>query len=259
MTVNLKGNNLRNVSVFGKQNNIISIVGNEEIREAPHDVLKVTMKDDTEYVVDIAGAQYGYHYPVCRWELFALGRIRRIDCVNDFGTAYKGLSDPRNNFMLVMMKEPARDAIISNQGLATENMETVFDAWIEGKQLTIALLSKMGKKKHDGRMRDMFNTLAVSMQDFVGRASKDKNYVVAIKNTSASKEYPNGRSMYVYGDGSTQYYDELQNEGEEPEWAKLPSEEDELRSVQRDFPFMRNMSKEAGLRMVREIRTMGGY
>ncbi len=258
MTVNLKENNLRDVSVYGNQNNIISIVGSEEIREAPHDVLKVTMKDNTEYVVDIAGAQYGYHYPVCRWELFALGRIRRIDRVNDFGTAYKGLSDPRNNFVLVMMREPARDAIISNQGLVTENMDTVFDAWMEEKQSTVALLTKMGKKKHDGLMSEMFNTLAVSMQDFVGRASKNKNYVVAIKNTSASKEHPNGRSMYVYGDGSTKYYDELQNEVEEPEWAKLPSEE-ELRSVQRDFPFMRNMSKEAGLRMVREIRTMGGY
>ena len=96
MTVDLK--NLREMSVFGNSKKPRMTVLGEIQVECPHKVLRVTMLDNTPYVVDIAGAQFGFHSPVSRWELFTSGRVRHISKTFDFGTSKKSLMNPREEF-----------------------------------------------------------------------------------------------------------------------------------------------------------------
>ena len=234
MTVYLKDNHLRQVSIAGKENNIIAVTPEgEQLKDLPHDILELTMKDGEEYAIDIAGAQYGYHYPVYHWETFGHHRIRYISQVYDFGHTKGQLSKPGSNPLAAMMKQPARAAIMGNQRLAIENLDAAFDEWFAQKQVSIEKMLKMGKKKHDALMSDMVKTLGTSMNCFVDQASKSKDFVVAIRTIPKSKDYPKGRTMYVKGDGSTSYLDEMKDE---TDWPKELSWEEEMKFLKAEFP-----------------------
>ena len=43
------------------------------------------MKDGNSYVLDMTGAQYGWHEPVMPWQLYNTSRVREINDVRPFG------------------------------------------------------------------------------------------------------------------------------------------------------------------------------
>ncbi|KAL8647337.1 MAG: hypothetical protein Q9210_005618 [Variospora velana] len=54
------------------------VTGVEDLNEYQHEILLVTLKDTSVYVVDLAGAQYGYHEPVMPIELYEISRAVEI-------------------------------------------------------------------------------------------------------------------------------------------------------------------------------------
>ncbi|KAI4088117.1 MAG: hypothetical protein LQ344_006297 [Seirophora lacunosa] len=52
--------------------------GEEDLSEYQHQVLLMTLKDASVYVVDLAGAQYGYHEPVIPRKLYEESRAVQI-------------------------------------------------------------------------------------------------------------------------------------------------------------------------------------
>ncbi|KAL8942158.1 MAG: hypothetical protein Q9211_001527 [Gyalolechia sp. 1 TL-2023] len=52
--------------------------GSEDLNSYQHEVLTVTLKDGSVYVVDLAGAQYGYHEPVMPLKTYADSRARAV-------------------------------------------------------------------------------------------------------------------------------------------------------------------------------------
>lgn len=50
-----------------------------------HTVIRVTVKNGDVYVLDMAGAQYGWHEPVIPWPLYNASRVRDIKDVLPFG------------------------------------------------------------------------------------------------------------------------------------------------------------------------------
>lgn len=57
-----------------------------------HAILKVTLKNDAQYALDITGAQYGWSEAVLPWNTYANSRIQRIVETLKFGHAQGELS-----------------------------------------------------------------------------------------------------------------------------------------------------------------------
>ncbi|KAI4110233.1 MAG: hypothetical protein LQ345_007038, partial [Seirophora villosa] len=67
----VKARNPLTIRLFGQN-------GKEDLSEYQHQVLLVTLKDASVYVVDLSGAQYGYHEPVMPRKLYEESRAVQI-------------------------------------------------------------------------------------------------------------------------------------------------------------------------------------
>ena len=95
---------------------------------------------------------------------------------------------------------------MNNHNMLVDEMKSVVDTWFHEKQVSVADLAKMGKKKHNAMMDDLFKCLKTSITGFAKAASSRAGFIVAVKYLPASKKFPNGRARFVHGDGS--YKDE---------------------------------------------------
>jgi hypothetical protein len=209
--------------------NIINI-GAPQMKH-PHAVLRVTTKGGKEYCVDLAGAQFGVHDPVSAWDNYASRHVRLVASEKSFGTARKALINPRSDKMMFLAAEPATEAILGNQRMAIDDMEARFSIWLAKNDVSVAKMMKMKKEEHEQLLVNMSEILVGGMQTFVNRASKTKNYVVAMERGPECNEYPDRRCTYVYGDGKRRFWDELRMAGPKQEWEKLPSEEEEFEAL----------------------------
>ena len=75
---------------MGAKHNLRRVVPNEgrnriDATDYAHTVIRVTVKNGDVYVLDMAGAQYGWHEPVIPWQLYSASRVRGIKSVVPFG------------------------------------------------------------------------------------------------------------------------------------------------------------------------------
>lgn len=54
------------------------VTGNEDIHEYQHEIVIVTLKDGSAYVIDLAGAQYGYHEPTMPIKAYEHSRALKV-------------------------------------------------------------------------------------------------------------------------------------------------------------------------------------
>lgn len=50
-----------------------------------HEIIKITLKNEEAYAIDITGAQYGYPEPVAPWDIYFRTRVDCIDHIHDLG------------------------------------------------------------------------------------------------------------------------------------------------------------------------------
>ena len=64
--------------------------------DAVHHILRVTLKDGSIWVVDVAGAQHGQHNPVVPFADYERDYIAKILATRAFGTSSRNIHDPVN-------------------------------------------------------------------------------------------------------------------------------------------------------------------
>lgn len=188
MTVDLKNNKLSVCTVASKNAPIF-------VQDYTQEVLGVTMKGGAIYVVDIAGAQYGYRQAVWRWEDYASQRMRCTQKVKPFAE-----SKIYDFSFTHSYGEPAMDAILANVPVLGHLIKARFEAQLDLRERSVTIPLRAAKTTADASVIELATVLCTLISDTIRDASSTKDIIVAVTNFYLLRS--GGRPVFIRGDGS---------------------------------------------------------
>ncbi|KAL9619155.1 MAG: hypothetical protein Q9160_006245 [Pyrenula sp. 1 TL-2023] len=138
-----------------------------------HEVLRVSRRKGKDYVLDIAGAQYGYDLPVVPWDEYARERIVEIQQVRPFGFNHDQIHSRIQRFWRPHMRHTSLNNHLVQQyhiGMRAQVMENAVRRWLKSGTMRLSellkkdccalqVLSEALVRKIDDSLR-MYNVLA---------------------------------------------------------------------------------------------------
>lgn len=153
-----------------------------ETRDTLHVILVATLKSGEEFVIDITGAQYGFHDPLYPWHQYHEARIHTIRNVLEFGASsarYCGAE---------WGAEPGYRGLMRR---AMQEVAVVFDRAVgewEGKGVTVGEMLRMGEGAFERTRGEMVGYVRGVVQEFVGCHEGEKRWKMSGEDFKAMVE-----------------------------------------------------------------------
>ena len=132
-----------------------------------HEVLRVTLKSGEEYVIDVTGAQHGFHKSLYPWHQYQQIRIKDVKRVLAFGTSSAKYSGAEWGL------EPGYRGSIRR---ATKEVAVVFDRAVgewEGKGITVGEMIRMNDEAFETTRGEMMGYVGGVMQEHLARSERE--------------------------------------------------------------------------------------
>jgi hypothetical protein len=158
-----------------------------------HLVLQLTLNSGRQFVVDITGAQYGFHDPVISWKKFTADRMAKITMEKPFG----------------WMKERSKDTDWLEHGFwkhinmypVTDEAVKVLDDWLVSNMLTSKRLLRTSSAVYERQSAILFSHIKQEITSFITRAKHTSQLVVMVRSYMEGLNRGTGMIL-TKGDGS---------------------------------------------------------
>ena len=140
-----------------------------------HWVLRVVLKGGKEYVVDFAGAQFGFHESIIPWDKFVSRRLQIVIETKPWGSVKAGC----DSWMSV--KDATMMAVLWNARVVGEEMDRLLDSWLKSQRLKFAAIVKLGDPDYNTKSKELLKVLSDGMAEFVRDGAKTDDLVVSVE------------------------------------------------------------------------------
>jgi hypothetical protein len=163
-----------------------------------HSVLKVTLNSGKEYVVDVAGAQFGWHSPVLPWQKVLKERVEKVRSTHAFGN----MKQQTDNW--IMIPNPHQMAAFCNAQAGGDQVDKLIGGWLKAEGITMTAIMKLNPDEYKTMTAEMLKVVSAGLATFIH--SKPREIVCGVK---AEKDDFVTVITLTKGDGSVQKIDRM--------------------------------------------------
>ncbi|KAL8833231.1 MAG: hypothetical protein Q9170_004395 [Blastenia crenularia] len=137
------------------------VTGDENPVDYQHEVLIVTLKDGSRYVVDLAGAQYGYHEPIIPFNLYEESGIRKVSMHKAQAVGYQ------RQYMQNLCKEKGtwQGAIRCYNEILYQCLNDQVKAW-QSLVMPLPAMLRLGDKDFQKTKQTFVHCVDVAMREY---------------------------------------------------------------------------------------------